>query len=265
VLRSVLVPLDGSSSSERAADLSFELALRYGAHVCGLTVGGAPMTGLQERGGTVAGQFLSRASARGISSIDAREVGAGLVEVVVREAAAFDMIALGRESLADVGGELCDLPLGVEDIIRAQPRPVLLVPQKMSSTADEALTGPVLVAFDGSAAASRTAHLFGLLGLARDRRVHVVTLDEASETDAGETAGTACRLLSRHGALEVHPIGLGDSQAGTPSETILGLAKSLDATMVVMGAFGHRGMRELFGSCTAKVLRECSKPLFLYH
>jgi nucleotide-binding universal stress UspA family protein len=32
-----------------------------------------------------------------------------------------------------------------------------------------------------------------------------------------------------------------------------------------MGAYGHRGIREIFGSCTREVLTACSQVLFLHH
>jgi nucleotide-binding universal stress UspA family protein len=35
--------------------------------------------------------------------------------------------------------------------------------------------------------------------------------------------------------------------------------------MIVMGAYGHNGIREIFGSCTRAVLADCHKILFLYH
>ena len=95
---------------------------------------------------------------------------------------------------------------------------------------------PVLVAFDGSPASSRTVHMFALLGLAAGRAVHVVTLDRSSARRAEETASRACALLRRHGAAETHAIGLGDREAGTPAETILGTAKALRPDMIVMGA-----------------------------
>jgi nucleotide-binding universal stress UspA family protein len=88
----------------------------------------------------------------------------------------------------------------------------------------------------------------------------------ADEADAAtEPASQACQLLARHGASEARAIGLGDREAGTPSETILGLAKSIDAAMIVMGAYGHRGIREIFGSTTREVLNACPTVLFLHH
>ncbi|WP_064712342.1 universal stress protein [Rhizobium bangladeshense] len=65
--------------------------------------------------------------------------------------------------------------------------------------------------------------------------------------------------------LPTRAIGLGDREAGTPAETILGLAKSLNVEVIVMGAYGHHGIREIFGSTTREVLNASPTVLFLHH
>ncbi|WP_230529809.1 universal stress protein [Microvirga roseola] len=107
--------------------------------------------------------------------------------------------------------------------------------------------------------------MFALLGIARDQAVHVLSVDIRSEKDAVDKAVRASALLERHGYASVHPIGLGNRDAGGPSEAILGTAKALQACMIVMGAYGHSGIREIFGSCTRQVLSNSTKMLFLHH
>ncbi|TLX10962.1 universal stress protein [Rhizobium sp. MHM7A] len=88
----------------------------------------------------------------------------------------------------------------------------------------------------------------------------------ADESGAAmETAGRACELLARHGTPHARAIGLGDREAGTPAETILGPAKSLNVEVIVMGAYGHHGIREIFGSTTREVLNASPTVLFLHH
>jgi nucleotide-binding universal stress UspA family protein len=124
---------------------------------------------------------------------------------------------------------------------------------------------PILIAYDGSPASSRAVHVFALLGLAKGRVVHVLTQDDESRAQAVTTAQKACALLSLHGAVKTHAIGLGDAEAGRPAETILGTATALQPDLVVMGAYGRRGIQEIFGSCTRQVLDASTTPLFLYH
>jgi nucleotide-binding universal stress UspA family protein len=288
MLRSILIALDGSPSSLQAADLGLELARRHKAHVDGLGIVNSawiqrpeavPVGGMAykaaldqnelqsatERVDAVLRDFRERAGRAGIPSFDIREVDGSPLQVVEIEAASHDLIVLGRNSMFDMDGEIHELPLCVDRIIRGEPRPVLLVPADVPGLGQEASQEPVLVAFDGSPASSRAVHMFALLGLAEGRVVHVVTLDQSSAGRAEQTAERACVLLRRHAAAETHAIGLGNREAGTPAETILGLAKVLKAEMIVMGAYGNRGIQEIFGSCTREVLNACPTPLFLHH
>ncbi len=288
MLRSILIALDGSPSSLQAAGLGLDLARRHKAHVEGLGIvnsawiqrpeavpigGTAYKTALDlkeiqsatQRVDAVLRDFRERAGRAGLPSFDSREVDGSPLQVVEIEAASHDLIVLGRNSMFDVDGEICELPLCVDRIIRGEPRPVLLVPDDPPDSGHGASQAPVLVAFDGSPASSRAVHMFALLGLGAGRVVHVVTLDRSSSGRAEETARRACALLRRHGAAETHAIGLGDREAGTPAETILGLAKALKPGMIVMGAYGTRGIQEIFGSCTREVLNASPAPLFLHH
>jgi nucleotide-binding universal stress UspA family protein len=206
--------------------------------------------------------FRREAERNGLAAFAIREAEEGPLGAIRHAAIDHDLVVLGRESMLDVNGELCALSLCVDRIIRDEPRPVLLVPEA-SSTADAGVTeAPVLVAFDDSPASSRTLHMFALLGLADGRTVHVITLDPASERQAEATAARACSLLRHHGAADAHAIG---RDAGAPQDAILETAGALGAGMIVMGAYGTRGIREIFGSCTRAVLHAAPVPLFLHH
>jgi nucleotide-binding universal stress UspA family protein len=216
-----------------------------------------------ERIETVLMSFSERAKLADLTAFETKKVDGDPLVQIELEATAHDLVVVGRDSLLDINGELYEMPLCVDRIIRGEPRPVLLVPT--DGKPDDDLAAPVLIAFDGSPAASRTLHMFALLGLAVEREVHVLTVDNSSEAAAAAAAARACALLRRHGTKQVHGIGLGDLQAGTPGEAILGTAKALCAGMIAMGAYVHRCIREIFGSCTRDVLANSSKPLFLYH
>ncbi|BCH30877.1 universal stress protein A [Mesorhizobium sp. L-8-10] len=287
MLRSILIALDGSESSARASEVALQLASQHGAHVQGLGIVNSgwiqrpepvPIGGIaikaaldlsrlgtaRERVDRVLQEFTAQVAEAGISSHHIRAAEGDPLQLVAREATVHDLIAIGRKSIFDVEGELYDLPVCVERIVREEPRPILLVPSEPSERGVAGSQRSILVAFDGSPAASRALHMFALLGLAQDRAVHVVTVaDEAAA--ATETAGRACELLARHGGSQTRAIGLGDREAGRPSETILGLTKSIGAEMIVMGAYGRRGIREILGSTTRDVLNACPTVLFLHH
>ena len=287
MLRSILVALDGSESSTKASQVALQLASQHGAHVEGLGIVNSgwiqrpetvPIGGMavktvldlsrlgtaRERVDRVLQDFKAQLAQAGISSHDVRAAEGNPLQLIAREATAHDLVAVGRNSIFDVEGELYNLPVCVERIVREGPRPILLVPSETSEGGVADNQPSILVAFDGSPAASRALHMFALLGLAENRAVHVITVAEGSDA-ATETAGRACDLLARHGASHARAIGLGDREAGTPSETILGLTRSIGAEIIVMGAYGRRGIREIFGSTTREVLNACPTVLFLHH
>jgi nucleotide-binding universal stress UspA family protein len=288
MLRSILIALDGSPSSLQAARRGLELAQHHRAQVEGLGIvnsawiqrpeavpigGMAYKTALDmqvlgnatDRIEAVLDSFRKEAEKLSVSSFGIRQVDGNPLEVIEIEAASHDLIVIGHHSMFDVEGEICELPLCVDRIIRGEPRPVLLVPDDTPASGQGSSQASILVAFDGSPASSRTVHMLALLGLAAGRVVHVATVDRSSSRRAEETASRACALLRHHGAAETHAVGLGDREAGTPAETILGLTKALKPDMIVMGAYGHRGIQEIFGSCTREVLNACPTALFLYH
>jgi nucleotide-binding universal stress UspA family protein len=80
---------------------------------------------------------------------------------------------------------------------------------------------------------------------------------------AFEAAARARDFLVGHGVIT-------DIDAVTstehPADVLCARAAAVHARMLVMGAFGHRGMHEiLFGSSTRRMLRSLSVPLFMYH
>lgn len=286
MLRSILVALDGSSSSVRASQLALQLGREYKSHVEGIgivnsgwiqrvepvPIGGlaikssldhSRMKSAKAKVDEVSTLFRSMCTKEGLVSFSARAVEGDPAKIIADEATAHDLVVLGRDSVFDVDGELEKIPLCVDKIIREEPRPVLIVPE---SDADAPIVSrqPVIVAFDGSPASSRALHMFALLGMAAGRTIHVLTVAGTSDW-ALRTAMQASQLLERHGAADVKSIGLGDREAGTPSETVLGLTKSLGAGMIVMGAYGNRGIREIFGSTTREILKESPAVLFLHH
>lgn len=288
MLRSIVVALDGSDSSVEAGLLALELGKRHGARVEGLGIVNSawiqrpepvPIGGMaykraldlqslknaSDRVSAVLTAFSQHAKEAGFIAFEAKKVDGDPRIQIEFEATVHDLVVVGRGSLFDVDGELFEMPLCIDQVIRGEPRPVILVPASMKGRPGDDLAAPVLIAFDGSPAASRTLHMFALLGLAMEREVHVLTVDNSSEDAAIAVATRACALLRRHGATQTHGIGLGDRQAGTPAEAILGTAKALGAGMIAMGAYGHRGIRELFGSCTRTVLENSSSLLFLHH
>jgi nucleotide-binding universal stress UspA family protein len=122
--------------------------------------------------------------------------------------------------------------------------------------------GKALVCYDGSVPASRAMHMFILLGLAHDREVHLVSIAATKET-AGARLAVANKLFAAHDIpVQLHRTAA-DADAG---EIILAEVDALEPALLVMGAFGHTGLRDLFlGSATRTLLRRCPTPILIHH
>jgi nucleotide-binding universal stress UspA family protein len=104
--------------------------------------------------------------------------------------------------------------------------------------------------------------MFILLGLAQDKKIHILSIDKDPEI-AAVNATRAHNLFSAHG-IETETLGL--SQKGPIAQQIVEHAHSLGVSMMVMGGFSHTALREaLFGSATKTIMKNCDFPLFLHH
>lgn len=288
MMHSILVALDGSASSVSAMRVGFLLASKHAAHVEGLAIVNSEwiqrpepiplgasafkealdlskLKTARERSDEVVRYFTASAGECGLVSFTAASAEGRPAAVIEHKAVSHDLIVVGRGSMFDEDGELYDLPRALDMIVRAQPRPVLVIPAAAVLAHDAIADGPALVAFDGSAASSRALHMFALLGLAKGRACHTFTISGKDEAHALSLAANAGELLRRHGASDVHAIGLDSETGSDPANAIMVAAKSIGAGLIVMGAYGRHGIREIFGSCTREVLQTCPTPLLLHH
>ena len=116
----------------------------------------------------------------------------------------------------------------------------------------------VLIAYDGSLQAAKILQLFVASGLAAGRAVHLLTVGEQPRA----AARRALEFLDSH-KIQAQP----HLEYGIHAQDhILQMAASLNAGLIVMGAYGRPRFREfIFGSVTKGVLRETTIPVFLHH
>lgn len=153
-----------------------------------------------------------------------------------------------------------DQRLEVEDWLFGVGRPCLLCP-------DDSLHGfsldRVLVAWDFSRSAARAiGDAIPLLRRAKQVRVAVVRGEkDIPHADAGEPL---IEFLAAHGISgEVDEF---EIEGRTVGQAILENAKSANASLVVLGAFGHSRLKEfLLGGVTKEVLDSSRIPLFMSH
>lgn len=176
-------------------------------------------------------------------------------ELIVRAAVAHDIVIMSRAGYtrALAGDKRLD-PL-VSQVIRGSIRPVLVSGQKLQG--GETLN--LLVAFDGSVHAGRALAVAAELGKRPGVSTTLVTI--AATEDAGsETQAPAEEYLCHHGIVPKKQIVLG----ARASDVICDLVAGAKADILIMGAYGHRPMREMFfGSTTERVLSHCSATVIL--
>ncbi|MFZ5781658.1 MAG: universal stress protein [Pseudomonadota bacterium] len=280
-MRSILVTVDETPSSMAARRLAVALARRSGAAVHGVTgfeMGDLEKPEMAPLGGTevayarlqqrerqarerrvqvsaLPAKFESSLAAEGLKAPCAlmeRDVRRELL----RRAEASDLVVSGRDAEFHLQASEDGVTPLVEHLIADGSRPVIVTGPELHES------GPVMVAYDGSTPAAKALQMATLLGVLADAEVHVVSMaHEIAEAQA--VAGRAQAFLGAHGVaprLDAHFST--DDAAGFLTER----AREIGARLLVMGAFGHRGWRELlFGSCTRRLLDSVPLPLFIYH
>jgi nucleotide-binding universal stress UspA family protein len=100
--------------------------------------------------------------------------------------------------------------------------------------------------------------------LTRARRVVVVSVNEDGGEALSEAVGGLVRELGWNGIVaEAHVLG---RERGTTADALFAAARRYAADLMVMGAYGHRHLREvLFGGCTQSAVETAQCAVFLIH
>ncbi|MDP2331184.1 MAG: universal stress protein [Reyranella sp.] len=283
-MRSILVTVDDTPSSIAAKAVAVALAQGAGASLRGMTgieisdleqVEPVPLGGVQyaydrlqhreqlakERRVRVA--RLPEAFQRSLAE-QGLEAPCSVIETdvrgnLLREIETCDLVVTGRDTEFHLEPRDGVAPL-VEHLIARGGRPVVV------SGPTAAGTGPILVAYDGSAPAAKALQMATLLGLfgssGGDGAAHVLSIHR-DRSEASAIALRAGTFLKSHGIeAKLEPC----VASGDPADFLMRRAAEIGARMLVMGAFGHRGFREiLFGSCTRRLFNGAPLPLFIYH
>jgi nucleotide-binding universal stress UspA family protein len=277
MLRSVLVGVDGSEYSTAAMELGIQWAQRSGAVLVGLGIIDAPTISKPEPvplGGSVykvhrdvslfadashkVGQFLEHCARRCAEAEVACQIlqDTGLpAEHILLEAQRYDLILLGQHTFFHFETQQqSDETLQV--VLKQSPRPVVAVPAALP--AGEV----VVVAYDGSLHAARTLQMLQVLGLEGSQEVHVVCVDPDQERADHCVERAVAFLHSHHKVAQAYAC----ATEAAPADVLLEHVHQVQASLLVMGAYGQSTLREFFGgSVTRTMLRDSPVPLFLYH
>lgn len=202
-------------------------------------------------------EFRSFARSKGVPHASWVVAHTGLARVL-RELGAWHSLAVLERDVVD-GESLSEL-LG--EVLLSCRLPSLILPPAWNR---DAQFSRVLVAWDGSAEATRAIHA-GLPFLQDARRV--VLLDggraHSPEGECYQPHFEPFVYMSRHG-VEADPMCVG-IPARTAGASLLKKAEQVGADLIVMGAFAHSRLRErVIGGATRYVLQHAQVPILLQH
>jgi nucleotide-binding universal stress UspA family protein len=181
-----------------------------------------------------------------------REVYDAQIEDLVEEAGKHDLVVIGR---ARQKQGLAQRTL--ERLIRECGRP-LLIPTKDTPNS---LTGAIMVCWNGSDNVCKTVRACEPL-LARAQRLVFVSIGGLDAAAARERDQLSSLFAKQGVSAELRNL----RSDGRVPEGLARAASELDATLVVMGAYGRWRLRELvLGSCTEDSLRCIERPILLMH
>ncbi len=174
------------------------------------------------------------------------------IERLIEEACNHDLVVIGRarqkQGLAQSTLEM---------LIRQCGRP-LLIP---ATAATNSVTNTIMVCWNGSENIRKTVRGCEAL-LARAQRLVLVSIG-ALEAAASREADELISLFAKPGvSAELKTVQSRDSTANALAQA----ASELDASLVVMGAYGRWRLRQLvLGNCTEDALRCIDRPILLMH
>lgn len=273
----ILLVLDDSGASKAAKSYAIQLAKRSGASLTGLAVIDTPwITAAQPEplGGAAYkihrdAELIRQTHAHMKKMLEtfAKKCKEALIRYTTCEREGFpvmeieklsqehDLIVIGRTTEFHFDFDQ-ENDLTVKHITRDCPRPIIVL------SAHPGSGNNVLIAYDGSLQAARALHMYLLLDLAKGHNVHIISIAR-HQTEADEIARRAQNMCESRGVKATCKSIVSDDP---PEAAIIQTAKDIDAGLVVMGAFGHHGIREFFfGSCTDHIMKTLDIPLFIHH
>lgn len=275
--KTILVHLDAGKRCDTRSALAVRMALDFGAHLTALYAVSPPaIPGYvavefgeefmqsywrrqAEKGKDICKRFSDHAAKAGLPVAEARVSAEDPVEALQLHARYADLAVVGQH---DPDDELAMVPASFPELaVLAAGRPVLLVPYAGTFPS---IGERVLVAWSDTREAAR-AVTDALPLLQRAKKVMVFTVDAGRNGAPAATAGQDISLyLARHGVtVEAVPTQTAGIDIGS---RLLSHAADLSADLIVMGAYGHRRLRQLvLGGVTRSLMEQMTVPVLMSH
>jgi nucleotide-binding universal stress UspA family protein len=274
----ILVHIDPTAAGCARLELAIALAQRFKAQLTGLHVVSArdlpplykPSVAGRVAANNVKASHGAAAKAESMFRDRVKDIelptdyrrAEGSIPEQLRHAALFaDLLVVGQfNSENPYDRSPFSLP---ERVLHGCGTPVFVVPIDFPAT--EMIGKTILVDWDGSAVAARTIR-DALPFLRRARSVKIMTVEAPGEHhSAGDVNSPAMVAhLARHGISVIAE--QVSREKRHPGEILLSRAADMHADMIVMGAYTHMRLKELFlGGETRSVLRNMAIPALMSH
>jgi len=277
MIKTILIPVDGSKNSATAVDYGIYIAPKLEASLSGLhvidiyliqgpmmtdvsaTVGMPPYDGffdavetsLKEKADYVLKNFEDRCRAAGVACGTKKNIGK-ISDTIIEEAEGADLILMAKK------GEHFHLKEGgligsvAEVVIRHSGKPVMVIPESFREIESMGL------AYDGSAPARKALELS--LNISEKAKWPITVL--IISADAAKAADLSAQVedMAQKGLADCEVI----ISAGREADEILKFIAEGPVELMVMGAYGHNRLREwLLGSTTSHVIHKSPIPVLL--
>lgn len=275
-MRSALVPVDGSDTSNAAVEVAIAFAEANKAKLAGMGIIDEPGITAREAvpmGATYfkherdeirlenASQRVQEALAHFSAACDRAGVNYRTVvargtpyDEICRESHRHDGIVMGRESHFHFETQITPDEV-FRLIVRDSPRPVIAVPKNIP------VGSRVLVAYDGSLQSARSMQMHHVLGLCEGREVEVMTVCKDKDQAAFISQHAVDYYRERGVDVESYVVGTSEN----PAQAVLRRIEDTGPRILVMGSYGESGLKEFFfGSFTSTLIQSCPVPLFLF-
>jgi len=276
MIKSILIPTDGSAYSKVALEYGIYLAERFGAQITGLHVvderdlegpllsdiagalGFTPYQNylpkfrkiLEDRGDLILEVFRSSCQARSIRP-KVKSMSGTVPGVIAEEAKKADLVIIAQRGEHERWSSGL-LGSTTESVVRRSPKPVLVTPASFREF------GNVLVAYDGSVESNQALKTTCELFAYTDTRLNAIVVTRDRKR---------CEVLTQEIAAFVSPYQIDaeiDCLEGEAAKEILHYAEEMRIDLIVMGAFGHSRIHDfILGGTTAYIIRNSTLPVLL--
>ena len=277
MIKTILIPVDGSANSATAVDYGIYIAPKLDASLSGLhvidiyliqgpmmtdvsaTVGMPPYDGffeavetsLKEKADYVLKNFEDRCRAAGVACGTKKNIGK-ISDTIIEEAEGADLILMAKK------GEHFHLKEGgligsvAEVVIRHSGKPVMVIPESFREIESMGL------AYDGNAPARKALALS--LNISEKAKWPITVL--IISADAAKAADLSAQVedMAQKGLADCEVI----ISAGREADEILKFIAEGPVELMVMGAYGHNRLRQLLlGSTTSHIIHKSPIPVLL--